>query len=335
MTADVARPRLITETHAAATESALRATLGDSFGGAWFDANSAQLVVGVTDASKAAAVTAAGAQARTVALSESALTSAQSALSTMAVPSSVTASYVDVATNSVVVEVNRSLRDAATENFLANAQQFGVPVRVSEVDSAAVPLYNVRGGDAWYTSQWRCSVGFSARTSSGAKAFVTAGHCTQGGGTAYGYNRVTMGSLSGSTFGYTGDFGKVSVTSSSWTLTPYVNHYNGTNITVKGHTEAATGSTVCRSGSTTGWHCGTIQAKNQTVYYQGGPTVTGLTKTSVCAEPGDSGGSFITGTGQAQGVTSGGSGNCTSGGTTYFQPVNEALSAYGLTLVTG
>ena len=36
-----------------------------------------------------------------------------------------------------------------------------------------------------------------------------------------------------------------------------------------------------------------------------------------------------------QGVTSGGSGNCSSGGTTYFQPVNEILSVYGLTLVTG
>ena len=65
-------------------------------------------------------------------------------------------------------------------------------------------------------------------------------------------------------------------------------------------------------------------------YPQG--TVTGLTRTNVCAEPGDSGGSFISGS-QAQGVTSGGSGNCTSGGTTYFQPVNEILSAYGLTLV--
>lgn len=59
-----------------------------------------------------------------------------------------------------------------------------------------------------------------------------------------------------------------------------------------------------------------------------------LTRTTVCAEPGDSGGSFISGS-QAQGVTSGGSGNCTSGGATYFQPVNPILDAYGLTLATG
>ncbi|CAM5324764.1 Serine protease OS=Streptomyces microflavus OX=1919 GN=Smic_34700 PE=3 SV=1 [Streptomyces microflavus] len=58
-----------------------------------------------------------------------------------------------------------------------------------------------------------------------------------------------------------------------------------------------------------------------------------MTRTSVCAEPGDSGGSYISGS-QAQGVTSGGSGNCSSGGTTYFQPLLPALRAYGLTLAT-
>ncbi|MGH3313685.1 MAG: trypsin-like serine protease, partial [Streptomyces sp.] len=62
-------------------------------------------------------------------------------------------------------------------------------------------------------------------------------------------------------------------------------------------------------------------------------TVRGLTRSSVCAEPGDSGGSFISGS-QAQGTTSGGSGDCSYGGNTYYQPVNEALSAYGLTLST-
>lgn len=48
----------------------------------------------------------------------------------------------------------------------------------------------------------------------------------------------------------------------------------------------------------------------------------------MCAEPGDSGD-------QAQGVTSGGSGNRRSGGTTYHQPINEILRTYGLTLRVG
>ncbi len=101
------------------------------------------------------------------------------------------------------------------------------------------------------------------------------------------------------------------------------------------------GGRVCRSGSTTGWRCGTVQALNQTVSYGGGNIVSGLTRTTACAEPGDSGGAFVSdppallGKVQAQGLTSGGSGNCSTGGTTFFQPVSEALGAYGLTLYTG
>ncbi|GAA4444473.1 hypothetical protein GCM10023170_022000 [Phytohabitans houttuyneae] len=92
------------------------------------------------------------------------------------------------------------------------------------------------------------------------------------------------------------------------------------------------GAAVCRSGSTTGWRCGTIQQKNASVTYPQG-TVTGLTRSDACAEPGDSGGSWLAGS-QAQGVTSGDSGNCSAGGVMYFQPVNPILVAYGLTLVT-
>ncbi|MEK8173147.1 S1 family peptidase [Streptomyces sp. M19] len=93
------------------------------------------------------------------------------------------------------------------------------------------------------------------------------------------------------------------------------------------------GSAVCRSGSTSGWHCGTVEQVDAAVTYPEG-AVNGVTRTSVCAEPGDSGGSFLSGD-QAQGVTSGGSGDCATGGTTYFQPVNPILSTYGLTLATG
>lgn len=96
--------------------------------------------------------------------------------------------------------------------------------------------------------------------------------------------------------------------------------------------QALTGAAVCRSGSTTGWHCGTIEQHDTSVTYAEG-TIDGVTRTSVCAEPGDSGGSYISGT-QAQGVTSGGSGDCTSGGTTFYQPINPVLSTYGLTLRT-
>lgn len=90
------------------------------------------------------------------------------------------------------------------------------------------------------------------------------------------------------------------------------------------------GTTVYRRGSTTGIHSGRVTALNATVNYGGGDIVSGLIQTTVCAEPGDSGGSLYSNSGIAYGLTSGGSGNCSSGGTTFFQPVTEALNAYGV-----
>jgi streptogrisin C len=117
-----------------------------------------------------------------------------------------------------------------------------------------------------------------------------------------------------------------------WTPRPVVNDFDGNELPVAGNTEAPVGAAVCRSGSTTGTRCGVILAKNQTVNYPEG-AVTGLTRTDVCAEGGDSGGPWLAGD-QAQGVTSGGSGNCTVGGETFFQPLNEILTEHDLTLVT-
>lgn len=88
---------------------------------------------------------------------------------------------------------------------------------------------------------------------------------------------------------------------------------------------------VTRRGSTTGTHSGSVTGLNATVNYGNGDIVYGMIKTNVCAEPGDSGGPLHSGS-KAIGLTSGGSGNCSSGGTTFFQPVTEALSAYGVSV---
>jgi streptogrisin C len=170
-----------------------------------------------------------------------------------------------------------------------------------------------------------CSVGFSV-----VGGFVTAGHCGGAGSPTLGFNNVSQGTFQASRFPGA-DYAWVKV-NSNWTPQPWVNNYAGGNASVAGSSEAAIGSSVCRSGRTTGWRCGTIQAKNVTVNYSQG-AVPGMTQTTACAEGGDSGGAWISGD-QAQGVTSGGSGNCTSGGTTFFQPINPILSTYGLTLVT-
>ncbi|WP_017623939.1 S1 family peptidase [Nocardiopsis chromatogenes] len=119
----------------------------------------------------------------------------------------------------------------------------------------------------------------------------------------------------------------------NWRPTPYINTHGGGRAVVRGTTEAPVGAGVCRTGSTTGWHCGIIQAKNQTIRTPDG-TVYNVTRTNVCAEPGDQGGAFYSG-GHLQGLTLGGSGNCASGGTTFFLPIGPILARYALTPVTG
>ncbi|MGO1051138.1 S1 family peptidase [Crossiella sp. CA198] len=327
LTAEQAADRVSSENKAAQIENSVREAVGAAFAGAHFDAGSAKLVVSVTDAAKAAAVEAAGATAKVVSRGVAALDGVKSALDAAEAkaPAGVTGWYVDVKSNNVVVNVQPGAA-AAARAHLATLPDASA-IKVVETEEAPVPLYDVRGGDAYYMGGGRCSIGFSVQG-----GFVTAGHCGRTGTATQGFNRVAQGTFRGSTFPGNGDFGWVA-TNANWTPRGVVNRYSGsTTVRVTGSAESAVGASICRSGSTTGWRCGTVQAKNQTVRYPQG-AVTGMTRTNACAEPGDSGGSWLTGT-NAQGVTSGGSGNCSSGGTTFFQPVNEILSAYGLRLVT-
>ncbi len=224
----------------------------------------------------------------------------------------------------------RASDPAAARALIAKSRADSSLVRV--VKSAEQPrtFYDVRGGDAYYIgSGSRCSVGFSV-TKGSQQGFATAGHCGRAGQTTTGYNRVAQGTFQASRFPGA-DMAWVAV-DNQWTARPWVKGPSG-NVTVSGSQQTAVSGSICRSGSTTGWHCGTVQQHNTSVSYPQ-DTVSGVTRTSVCAEPGDSGGSYISGS-QAQGVTSGGSGNCSSGGTTYHQPINLILSAYGLQLATG
>jgi streptogrisin C len=327
LTADQAIRRMTSELKASELEQNLRGVLSDAFGGAYFDSASNQLVVGVTAADKADAVRAAGAKAVTVSRSEQQLDAVKSRLDQQSAqaPKALTGWYVDVAKNTVVMTVQPGAVKDAQSYLTATGTEAGA-VQVVETTEAPTPLYDVRGGDAFYMGSGRCSIGFSVQG-----GFVTAGHCgALSSGALTGSNRVALGTWGGYSFPGN-DYAWVK-TNSNWTPRGVVNRYNGSTVAVTGHTESAVGASICRSGSTTGWHCGTVQAKNQTVNYSQG-SVSGLTRTNACAEPGDSGGSWLSGS-QAQGVTSGGSGNCTSGGTTYFQPVNEILTRYSLTLVT-
>ena len=319
--------RLRKERWAGKTEATLRTQLATTFAGAWISPQGDQLVVNVTTTAAAAKVKAAGAQPKIVARTESELDSIKSGLDQHAkhATGSVAGWYVDVTTASVVV-VAKPGGEAAARALVAASGAPTEAVQVVTTKEAPRLLYDVRGADAYFIdNKARCSIGFSV-----VGGFVSAGHCGTAGSKTAGFNQVTQGTFQASTFpGH--DYSYVTV-NSNWTPTGVVNDYNGGTVAVSGSTEAAVGAAVCRSGSTTGTHCGVIQAKNAMVNYAEG-TVTGLTRTNVCAEPGDSGGSWLSGN-QAQGVTSGGSGDCTNGGTTFFQPINPILAAYNLTLVT-
>jgi streptogrisin C len=323
--------RFAQEQRAAAAEKAAEKSLGSSYAGAWFDTTTGKLVVHTTDATDATAASTLGSavEVRQVAHSQTELDGVKGRIDALAgksAPAAVTGWYVDVRGNDVVVSVNRNTGSAEAAAFLAKATALSKTVRVVEVNSSPRTYADVVGAWPYYINGGsRCSMGFAVTV-----GFVTAGHCGQPGYSVTSHLNEYLGAFEGSVF--PGNDHAWVRTVGGVNLYGLVYGYNGSYYYVYGSNELPVNAGVCRSGSTTGMWCGTILAKNQTVNYPQG-TVYGLTQTNVCAEPGDSGGSWL-GANQAQGVTSGGSGNCSSGGTTYFQPVNPILSYYGLQLVT-
>ncbi|GAA2555121.1 MULTISPECIES: S1 family peptidase [Streptomyces] len=237
-----------------------------------------------------------------------------------------TAWAVDSKTNRVLVTVDSTVSQAEINKIKKQAGDDADAITIKRTPGKFNKL--IQGGDAIYSGSGRCSLGFNVQTSSGAQYFLTAGHCTEGAGTWYSNSGRTtvLGSTAGTSFPGN-DYGIVRYTNTSVSKPGTA---NGVDIT-----RAATpsvGTTVIRDGSTTGTHSGRVTALNATVNYGGGDVVSGLIQTTVCAEPGDSGGPLYGSNGTAYGLTSGGSGNCRTGGTTFFQPVTEALSAYGVSV---
>ncbi|MFF0163409.1 S1 family peptidase [Streptomyces sp. NPDC005263] len=237
-----------------------------------------------------------------------------------------TAWAVDSKTGKVVVTADSTVSQAEIAKIKNQAGANADALTIKRT-SGTFQKY-IGGGDAIYASSWRCSLGFNVRDSAGNYYFLTAGHCTDGAGTWWSNSghTTTLGTTSGSSFP-TNDYGIVRYTNTS---VAKAGTAGNTDITSAG--TPSVGTTVTRDGSTTGIHSGRVTALNATVNYGGGDVVYGMIQTTVCAEPGDSGGSLYGTNGVAYGLTSGGSGNCSSGGTTFFQPVVEALNAYGVSV---
>jgi S1-C subfamily serine protease len=251
-------------------------------------------------------------------------TSAALAALERAVPFAGTAWGVDTLTNQVVVTVDSSVSGAHLAKVRATVRALAGSARLEFATGTFTTLAAI-GGDAIYGSRYRCSLGFNVRSGS-TYYFLTAGHC--GKAEARWWTSSNHSTLLGDTVSAT-------FPGKDYALVRYAASYavdsagSAGTVNIASAANAFVGESVTRDGSTTGIHSGRVTALNVTVRYQGGGTVRGLIQTTVCAEPGDSGGPLYDGT-KAIGLTSGGSGDCRTGGTTFFQPVVAALQAYGV-----
>jgi streptogrisin D len=324
----VAAAPSVTPTPQPAVE-ALVAALGGRSAGSYRDTATGQTVVTVAHRADFTAVRAAGATPKLVEHGNAELTRVTDTLHRQArIPG--TAWAVDIPANRVVMSYDDTVTGASLARLRSVAARLGDVVRLERTAGRLRPY--IAGGDfAYGDTGIRCRIAFNVRNSSGARYFLTAGHCTNAASFWYADSAKTvpLGPTAGSSFPGN-DYGIVRYTNTSIPTEGSVRLYNGSYRDITGAGNAYVGQSVSTVSSTTGLRTGTVQALNVTVNYPQG-TVSGLIKTNICAEPGNSGAPLFSGS-TASGFLSGGSGNCSTGGVTYSQPVTEPLAVYGVSV---
>ncbi|MFI6694893.1 S1 family peptidase [Streptomyces sp. NPDC050433] len=246
------------------------------------------------------------------------LTAAHTALARADVAGS--AWYTDEATGTVVVTVDSTV-DAGELTALTKAAT--TPAGAPEINRTTGRITkHIAGGEyILLPGGGRCLIAFNVQDSAGVKYALTAGHCTNTG------DVTSLGTTVGASFPVN-DYALIRYTDPS-IAEGSVYLQNGTyqDITTAG--SPSVGQQITSSTPTTGVQRGTVTGLNATVNYGADGIVYGLIQSNMCSEPGSSGGPVFSGT-KAMGLISGGSGNCSTGGTTFAQPVTEPLSAYGV-----
>ncbi|CCH31521.1 S1 family peptidase [Actinosynnema sp. NPDC047251] len=302
---------LRTQDASARTLGQLSDRLGDRVAGGYLDANG-KPVVNVLDAATAEQVRASGAEAKLVRHSSQALASAQSTLESVPAVTH-TSVGLDPKTNQVVLSVSSAAKGGDLAALLRTARQLGDRVRVERVTGEMTLA--ILNGEAITGGGTRCSVGFNTNKG-GQNYIVDAGHCTRA------VSQWNVGPSQGASFP-TNDYGLIRNTTGS--APGAVSLYNGSSQKISSHAPATVGQRIQKSGSTTRLTSGSVQRLNVTVNYSEG-AVRELIQTNALANPGDSGGCLFAGS-VGLGITSG-----KGSGTSYYQPVAEALTAYGVTL---
>ncbi|WAX76503.1 S1 family peptidase [Streptomyces sp. KMM 9044] len=330
-----AAPRTLKAADASDLASQLAGLLGDAFAGSYYDGDKQQLVVNVVPGDNNNVVVQAkkaGATVREVDNSMTELAAGERTLKTEAtIPG--TSWAVDPRTNKILVTADSTVTGENWDRLESTVQGLGSGMATIKKSAGTFRTF-ASGGDAIFSGGARCSLGFNVTADDGAPAFLTAGHCAVA---AEEWSDVQNGqpiaTVDQAVFPGEGDFALVRYDDPA-TDAPSDVDVGGQTLQITEAAEAAVGQEVFRMGSTTGLADGQVLGLDATVNYPEG-TVTGLIQTDVCAEPGDSGGSMFTQDGLAIGLTSGGSGDCTVGGETFFQPVTTALAAVGATLGDG
>ncbi|MEW2031999.1 S1 family peptidase [Streptomyces roseifaciens] len=326
--ASPAPPPALSASDAAAVARTLPAGPEDATAGSYYDSTLGRLIVNITDGKVATLVRAAGGEPRAVRNTRAELDSAKAALDAgEAIPG--TTWGTDPTLNRVVVTADPTVTGAKLARLRKSVGSLGDAVLVKRT-SAKLTRY-IAGGDAIFGSTHRCSLGFNVKRAGGTDGFVTAGHCGKAESTWRATNGGPQIATTENAVFPGHDYALAAYPATGAVAHPSaVNLYNGSSQTVTAVRDAVVNEKVRRSGSTTGVKEGTVKRLGVTVNYPEGQ-VTGLTETTACAEPGDSGGSYFSGS-DALGILSGGSGDCTSGGMTYFQPLAPVLTAYHATL---
>ncbi|MFI0508777.1 S1 family peptidase [Streptomyces sp. WSLK1-5] len=328
-------PKTLKATDASDLASQLEKLLGDAFAGSYYDSDSGQLVVNVISGDSNVVVQAkkAGAKVREV---DNSLTELAAGAKTLKEQATIpgTAWAVDPRTNKILVTADSTVTGAKWNTLESTVKSLGSDMATVKKSAGTFKTF-ASGGDAIFAGGARCSLGFNVTAGDGSPAFLTAGHCgvaaEQWSDTQDGQPIATVDQA---TFPGDGDFALVKYDDPATQAPSEVNVGGGQTVAINQAADAEVGLQVFRMGSTTGLADGQVLGLDATVNYPEG-TVTGLIQTDVCAEPGDSGGSLFTQDGSAIGLTSGGSGDCTVGGETFFQPVTTALQAVGATLGAG
>lgn len=188
-----------------------------------------------------------------------------------------------------------------------------------------------------------CSVGFNVgRNNNNRELFLTAGHCTVGL-PVWTRNGFALGPSRRSDYP-DNDYGLVRIDDP--TFWNPVGEVIDTRLApptrpITTVADGLPGAVVCKTGATTSTTCGQVLRRNVSVVYGGlqPGVVNGLTVVSQESQMGDSGGPVYDGS-VALGLVSGclapvGTLTCVSGpqATMFYQPVGEALLAYGVKLL--